>query len=108
MFDKVKEKLNTSQSATDKAQDVSTSPIMPIPLDEPRFLAYADGKWHKVTPKTMFILKMLNSNPGQAFTGEELKEFKGSDERPDRIIQRLPKPIRKRITNTPQHGYHLI
>jgi hypothetical protein len=55
----------------------------------------------------MSILKMLNSNPGQAFTGEELKEFKGSNERPDKIIQRLPKPIRKRITNTSQHGYHL-
>jgi hypothetical protein len=100
---KVKERIERSNS-----EKLKIAEIKPIPLDEKRIMAYADGAWYKITIRALEIIKKLNKEPGMAYTGEELKEYSDSNERPDRVIKRLPEAIRKRIKNTPQHGYHII
>lgn len=92
----------------DQSDNKVNAQIEPIALDEKRYLAYADGGWHKITPRALEIIRKLNEEPGIAYTGDDLKYYPNSSERPDKIIGRLPKAISDRITNTPQHGYHII
>lgn len=53
------------------------------------------------------IVRELIVADGANRTGDELKEFKGSSERPDRIIQRMPQFVRDVITVKKGVGYHL-
>lgn len=100
---KVTDRIEHSNS-----EKLNIAEIKPIPIDEKRLMAFADGNWYKITVRACEILKKLNQEPGRAYTGEELKVYPDSNERPDKIIGRMPEAIRKRINNTYQQGYHLI
>jgi hypothetical protein len=65
------------------------------------------GTTHALSPSAMRILCRLRDADGGFVPAKWLKGSRGSDERPDRIIARMPEPIRALIESKPGSGTRL-
>lgn len=102
------ELIDKHEPASNQTKTPATSDTKPIILDHNEFRACLDNKWYKLTKLQYDILNKLNKNIGSGFFAKQLKSDPRSDERPDKIIKRMPKAIQDRIKNTIGEGYHLI
>jgi len=81
-----------------------------LTIDHEHKTATLDGETYPITETQALILQRLLDAERGRVTGEELNEMGLSIARPDRIIKRLPAPIRELITATrgPGGGSSLI
>ncbi|TAH37722.1 MAG: helix-turn-helix domain-containing protein [Planctomycetota bacterium] len=85
------------------------------PKPNPRSLRISDdggvailgSEHHPITPEQARILRHLLNAKGGFVPSDELKAWKDSHERPDRIIDRLPRPIHDLIEARRGAGYRL-
>lgn len=107
-WDTVVRKWNLLQVECEGQQGEIPRPqqVEKIPVNEDRLEAYAEKDWHSITDSQLRIIKKLNENPGAWVAGKNLKANPISEERPDKIIKPLPKPLRKRIESS-RNGYRL-
>ena len=62
------------------------------------------GEIYPVTEDQLRVFEAILNKEGGIISANELKMYSKSDERPDRIIQRLPNPLKDFILAKPGRG----
>lgn len=98
---KIPKEANASTSKRDM-----TNPASPFPLeiDQENGQATYNGKAYSITPDQARILQKLIDANGEFIPLQSLKVDPKSSERPDRILSRLPKPLRDFVEKKPGAG----
>lgn len=105
----IKECHNTISSKPNQQDEIDQPPVpSKLSIDKINFTATYEGVTHPLTEGQMNILIKLINAKGGYIPSNTLKTFKDSSERPDRIINRLPTPLRELIEGKPGAGFHLI
>lgn len=79
-----------------------------IPLvDCEKFTVTLEGQLYALTKRRAEILQMLINAKGGWVSSEELKEYRHSNERPDKMIKKLPPQILKLIESQRGVGFRL-
>lgn len=72
-------------------------------IDRDRLQIFADGEWHHATEAACDIVELLTRQPGAWVQGAKL-----GVSRPDKIIGKLPDPVRRHITSSKSNGYRWV
>lgn len=94
---------HTGQSESTERKQRSTI----LRIDRSKGVAIYHDEVHPITQRQGEVLHNLLDARGAFVTGRELKEFPDSNERPDRIIDRLPEPLLALIERKTGTGYRI-